>query len=257
MYKGFLRHTTSLLLAAAVTLVTIGTAGCGGGNAYQGLSAEELWIRAQQEFAEEDWGDAIDLLERLLTTYGEFQERGDARLLLADAYYNDEQYITANADYSRFLQRYGSHPEAPRAALGTCRALAALSPIPPRDQTYTEQAASACQNVVQDYTGVDDEVAAQAREIFNRMRSKLGEKAFENAEFYAGRDFWDSAIIYYEDVVERFADTRWAPRAILGIIEAYEAIGYEEEQEEWRQRLLDSYPDSPEARSVRSGEGVG
>ena len=54
-------------------------------------------------------------------------------------------------------------------------------------------------------------------------------------------------------VEEQYADTEWAPRALLGIMNAYEEIGYEDLVAETRQKILDSYPTSEEARGLASG----
>lgn len=234
------------------------TAACGTATPYQGLTSAELYARAQAEFEEEDWGDAADVLERLLTTDPGFEDAPDARLMLARAYFNDEQYVTAQSEYTRFLDRHPGHERAPEAALGICESFAALSPIPERDQRYTQQALLVCPNVARDYASIAPEIAERAQGIANEMRSKLAEKLYRTADdFYAARDWWDSAIIYYEMIVDEYADTEWAPKAIVGLMEAYEAIGYEDDVETWRQRLLNSYPDSPEARAIDNGGGGG
>lgn len=249
---GSLRYTALAALAALTATA------CGSANPYQGLTSQELFVRAQAEYEEEDWGDAAEMLERLLAVDPNFEQAATARMMLADAYFNDEHYITAQQEYTRFLDRHPAHELAPEAALGICESFVALSPIPERDQQYTRQALLVCPNVVRDYTGIDDEVAQRAQELTNEMRAKLAEKLYRTAEnFYASRGWWDSAIIYYEMVVEDYADTVWAPRAILGLIQAYEEIGYEDDVETWRQRLLNSYPDSPEARTIDNGDEGG
>lgn len=244
------------LLVAVLLAVTVGLQGCASGPSLGQLPAEELHARGQAEFQEEDWGDAAELLDRLLLAHPTFPEAAAARLMLARAYFNDEKYLTAHQEYQRFLDRNRGHPRAPEAALGMCRSYAELSPIPERDQDYTQRALTTCQRVVQDYTGIDDEVADEASEITNRMRHKLAQSVYQDGSFYYDREWWDSAIIYFEFVVEDYADTVWAPRAMDRIIEVYQELGYREEVAEWRQRLQDSYPDSPEARAHREGSGA-
>ncbi|HZD03831.1 MAG TPA: outer membrane protein assembly factor BamD, partial [Longimicrobiales bacterium] len=99
----------------------------------------------------------------------------------------------------------------------------------------------------------DEEVVQQAQEVMNRMRSKLGEKVYLNAMHYFGREFWHSSIIYFEAVVNDYGDTEWAPKAIVGMIDAYRKVGFDQEVEQWRQTLLNSYPDSPEAKALMDG----
>ena len=85
-------------------------------------------------------------LDRLTQTL--WAQRGvvEARLMLGDVYFDREDFLTARAEYQRFIDRYAGHPRSPDAALGVCRALAALAPQPQRDQTYTNEAITNCRN---------------------------------------------------------------------------------------------------------------
>jgi outer membrane protein assembly factor BamD len=174
--------------------------------------------------------------------------------MMADAYFKKGDLLTARSEYQRYLDRFASNPDAPVAALGICKSLAALSPNPERDQAYTNDAIGICRNVVVDYAGTEQSIEAAA--LSNEMRRKLAEKEFLNADFYFRRKLYDSAIKYYEFVVQLYSETDYAPEALKGIYLSNIAIGYEDLAEEARQRLLESYPDSPAAQELRTdGEG--
>lgn len=241
----FTRTVTTVLLAAL--------AGCASGSKYQGLDAAGVYQMALQEYENGDYGDAAETLDRLLLSYPSFEQAAEAYFLMAEAYFQDEQYITSSSEYTRFLDLYPAHPNAPRAALGVCRSYANLSPISQRDQTFTDQALTVCRNVVADYQGRPE--AQEAGAIANEMRDKLAKKVYENGSYYLRRQFWDSAVIYFEGVVQNYPETEWAPRALVGIIQAYQEIGYEEEVELARTQLLTRYPDSPEARALGGETG--
>jgi len=213
-----------------------------------------VYALGQEEMADEDYGDAAETLDRLLLVYPTFEQAAEASFLLANAYYLDEKYITAASQFTTFLDRYPTHPRAPEAALGVCRSYADLSPISQRDQTFTDQAMVVCRNVVADYR--NQEVAEEAARIANDMRSKLARKIYENGAYYHRRVLNDSDIIYFEDVVANYPETSYAPQALLGIIEAYGEIGYQDEVERARNRLISEYPESEAARSLNSDPGV-
>ena len=248
------RHSRAFA-ALAAALLAFGTSACASTPKFQGMGAGELFALGQSEFDEGDYGEAAEALDRLILTFPEFPQVADARLLLARAYFADEQYLIASDEFRRFLERHGGHPRAPEAALGVCQSQAALSPISQRDQLYTLQAVTVCQNVVSDYRGSPQ--AAEADSVANDMRGKLAKKEYENGDFYFRRGGMDSAIVYWEIVVEEYADTEWAPRALLGIIRAYQEIGYDDLVEEYTLQLLNSYPDSAEAREIRGPAPVG
>jgi outer membrane protein assembly factor BamD len=244
------RRITFLVLAAATL------AGCGSANPYQGMSEEQIFALARQKFEGGEWDDAIRAIERFFIMYGASDLGPQARLMQADAYFGKEDFLTARSEYQRFLDRYPGHESAPVAALGMCRSLSALSPVPQRDQGYTNEAITVCRNVLSDYAGTPQ--GRTAAEIANGMRTKLAEKEFLNADFYFRRELYDSAILYYEFVVSLFPETEYAPRALLGIYQSNKAIGYDDLAEDARERLIELYPDSQAAAEVRAdGNGPG
>lgn len=218
------------------------------------MDAEALFRLAENEMAEGDEDNAIDALERLTLSFGDWSRIADARLLLADAYFEQGEYLTARSEYQRFRDRFVGHPQAPVAALGECRSLAALAPIPQRDQTHTRDALTICGNVVIDYAETSE--AGEARRIGEEMRHTLAEKEYLTGSHYFRRRQWDPAIKYFEFVIDLYPDTEFAPRALLALYRANLEIAYDDLAEEARERLLREYPDTEEAAEVRA-EGTG
>jgi len=248
--SSFARRFTVLAFLALPLL-----GGCGGSNPYQGMEPQQLFDLGRQKYEERDWNDAIRPLDRLLIGFGTSELVPAARLLLAHVYFAKGDYLTARSEYQRFLDRFAGHVDAPVAALGICKSLASLSPVPQRDQNYTNEAMSICRNVVVDYAGTEQ--AQEAATIANDMRLKLAEKEYLNADFYFRRELYDSAIKYFEFVVQLYPESEWAPLALLGIYRSNLAIGYDDLAEEARGRLLELYPDSPAAAEVRvNGTGA-
>jgi outer membrane protein assembly factor BamD len=231
---------------------TLAGAGCASGPWWEGLTGVELWNKGRAEFEDGDYGDASETLGRLILEFPNFAQAAEAQFMLARSYFRDEQFISSQSEYTRFLDRYPAHPRAPEAALGVCRSNEALSPISQRDQTFTEQAIQVCRNVATDWAGTPQ--AEEAAQVVREMREKLAKKAYENAYYYHRRTLLDPALIYYQDLVEDYPETTFAPKALAGMIEIYTVFGYDDEVESARTRLLQDYPDSPEAAAI-SGDG--
>ena len=248
-------NSVNLQCACLCSIALVASACGGGANRYQGLTADELFQLATSEFEEGELSNAIQALDRLLLSFGDWDRLPDARIMLADVYFDRGDYLTARSEYNRFLDRYAGHPSSPDAALGICSSLAALAPAAQRDQTYTEEAIASCRNVVVDYAGLQQ--SADAARIANQLRLTLAEKDYRTAEFYYRRGFYDSAIKYYEFVANLYPESEFAPRSLLGLYLANQAIGYDDLAEEARQRLLDQYPDSESAATIRAdGSGL-
>ena len=239
-------HVLSLCLLALPLVV-----GCASGPRFQGLDQDQLYERAIQAFDEEDWDEAQAAAERLLFAYTSYDNEVEIRFLLAETFLNKEEYLSASSEYQRLLDRFPGHPSAGEASLGICRSYAELSPHTQRDQGYTLQAMSACQNVVADFPGTPAEI--EAEEIWQRMNAKLGQTLFEEGEFYFRRKLWDSAILYFEDVLDSFPGTPAAPNALLHLYRCYVEIGWDDRAEEAKERLLERYPDSDAARDIVNG----
>lgn len=228
----------ALLLAAA----------CSSSPPYEGMSGEEIFREGEALYEAEEWDDAVDALEHFTSRFPVHERHPDARWLLAHAYFEREDYVQAATEFDSFASAHMGDARAPEAALKACRSYAELAPIPQRDQHYTHRARDYCDFVARDHPG--SEVAQQALEVRDEMVEILAEKDFKAGEQYKDRGAYDSAIIYFEEVLEHYPDTSWAPRALLAKYESYREIGYDREAEEARQQLLAEFPDSPEAQEV-------
>ena len=233
---------------ALLSVLALGA--CGGGPRYQGTPPDQLFEIAQTEYREGEHDNAIQALDRILLQHGDWENVPETRLLLGHVYFAKEEYLTARSEYNRFLDRYPGHPDAPDAALGICRSLAQLAPVPQRDQTYTEQAIQACRNVVIDFAGMEQ--ASEAARISNELRQTLAEKEYLNGQFYERRELYDAAIKYYEFVINLYPESELVPAALLGVYRSNTAIGYDDLAQEARERLLEEFPDSQAAQELRT-----
>ena len=234
-------------IATGALLGLLGTA-CSTAPPYAGWTPEQLYEHGQRAFDEGDWGEARRAFERLVLNFPGFDHAVEARHYLARAFFEDEEYLSAVAEFTRIVQVYPDDPRTPDAWLGLCHSYAAMSPHLQRDQQYTIQARNTCQQVAGDLQGtpVGDSAAVVAREMHN----KLGEKALSVGHFYFQRKIYESAEHVFRRVLEDYPDADAAPAALARLIEIYEDWGWDDDREEARSRLLRTYPESPEARAL-------
>lgn len=236
------------ILALALTL-----AACASGPAWEGMDPEGLYAFGIAAYEDEDWDNAIGAFEALIFRNPSFEAMPEARMYLARSHFEKGEYITSAAEFERFLQRYSSHGLAPEASLGICRSYARLAPRPERDQQYTERAVNACRITIQEFEGMN--VADEARELQDEMFARLAESLFNQGRHYQRRGFHDSAILYFQDLVDFYPQTDWAAEGFLALYRSYSAIGWEEEAERSLRRLLENYPDSEAADQVADRGG--
>lgn len=237
-----------LLLLVAATIV----GACGPKSApITELSPEDLWTRGTAAYIEEDWADAIRYFDRFIIVGGSDPRVEQARYNVAQAHFNRGEYVTAASSFARLATDLGRADAAAGARFMACRSYQELSPDPQLDQEYTRAAIDHCQSLLDIFPGSDFQ--AQAETIVEEMWSKLAAKVYETAEWYRGRRAYDSAILYYEDVVTSYPQTEWAPRALGRLVEVYGVLEWEEEATEVRERLLREYPESAPARALSDG----
>lgn len=219
-----------------------------GGVRLERLGPDALFERGLRAYQARRWTEAIQAFDRLVLEYPAHPRIEEARFRLAESYFGKREFVTAATEFARLAADYPAGPFADDARFKVCESYARLSPKPQLDQQYTQAAIEHCESLLAYHP--DSEYAERARALIDELRAKLAEKAFATAEFYFRRHAYDSAILYYEAVTKDYPKTAAAPRALLRLVEVYRRIGYAEEAEEAKQRLLRDYPGTAEARQA-------
>jgi outer membrane protein assembly factor BamD len=232
---------------AALLALCLALAGCPK-ELPQDASPDELYALGREAHERRHWQEAIEALQRFL-----FQDPGhpnsdSAQYLIADSYYNQKQYLTAASEFLRLAQNRPAGQLADDSRYRACESYSKLSPRPELDQEYTQEAIDQCRSVSLLYPG--SPFAAQADEVVRELNDKLARKLYLNAEYYFKRRAYDSAIVYLEHFQTMYRGSTVEPQALLMLFEAYSRLGYVQEAQQVRDRLLLEYPDSPEAREV-------
>jgi outer membrane protein assembly factor BamD len=219
------------------------------------LAPQTVWEQGIEHFNERRWDEAIRHFDHFLMVGGADPRVHQARYYAAEAHFNQREYLSAASRFTALAGDLGRADLAAQSRYMACRSYEELAPSPQLDQEYTRAAIDHCQALV-DYFP-DHHYAQEATEILDRMWHRLAAKTYQSGEWYQRRRAPDSALIYYQDVVRLYPRTSYAPRALRRMMEIYEALDYQEELEETRQRLLSAYPDSPQARAVAGGGSGG
>jgi outer membrane protein assembly factor BamD len=219
------------------------------------LAPQTVWEQGIEHFNERRWDEAIRHFDHFLVVGGADPRVHQARYYAAEAHFNQREYLSAASRFTALAGDLGRAELAAQSRYMACRSYEELAPNPQLDQEYTRAAIDHCQALV-DYFP-DHHYAQEATEILDRMWHRLAAKTYQSGEWYQRRRAPDSALIYYQDVVRLYPRTSYAPRALRRMMEIYEALDYQEELEETRQRLLTAYPDSPQARAVAGGGSGG
>jgi len=235
--------------ASAALIAALFLPACAVFRKEQPLTPEMAYVRGMQAYQARRYARAAELVKRWVDANAAGDPRmPQALLALGTSHIRTGENLTASSELLRLVTEYPQAEEQQPARYRLCEAYHNLSPRAQLDQQYTETAGTYCASYAEYYGSTPQ--ADTARRWVVEMREKLAEKAYLNGMFYLRRNATDAAMIYFNDAVRDFADTKWAPAALARVVEAYTRIGYREEAEEARQRLLRDFPQSPEARAA-------
>lgn len=208
-----------------------------------GDSLEVAYEKAMMQYNDEEYRDAAQAFETVIsigrgTDYGQ-----DAQFYLAESYYKSKRYLLAASEYERYAQY---HPNSPRREEADFKEALCYYEISPRyrlDQQYTNRAIEKFRLYRTRYP--NSERADEAAEYISELRNKLARRDYNAADFYMRTDRYNSAAIYFGLVIDNYPESEpWAERALVRQIEAYVLYAensVQDKQEERFEKALDSY----------------
>ena len=239
------RHFARLL--AASLLAT----GCfGRGPNMEQLGADQLFQQGTDALERRKWSDAILAFNSFSLRFPTHGRVAEARYRLGEAYFGKKEYITAAGEFDRLANDFPAGPWADDARFKVCESYFNLAPKPQLDQQYTRGALDHCLSLETYYPNSD--YVARAKELAAESLNRLADKQYLVGDFYYKRGAYDSGIVYFEATLREFPTAKAAPRALLRLFQTYTTLGYKEEAEAAKARLLKDYPESEQARSLRS-----
>jgi outer membrane protein assembly factor BamD len=203
-------------------LVLIGGIGCSGGSNRVAVSPEEAFNRGKASFDDEKYTTAIELLQTVFDFGRAHQWAGDAQILLAQAYFNTEQFLLAANEFDRFAQLYPADGRVEEAEYKRALCYYRLSPPFDLDQSDTERAITYLRLYVNRYP--QGAFSADIGNKIDELQEKLSRKLFEGARLYARQEQYESAAITYGRVLDKYPNTSLADDALYHKMKAYIAF---------------------------------
>src|SRR5438093_1905508 len=231
------RTLTRLRLVALLGLVA-----CHHAPKVTPASQPELELaRARRQFHSGDFAHAQISLRRLTFELGPAQpELVEVRYDLAECYFQTGDRVQAAHEFRQVADQYPTSEYAPLALLRAGDANLRLWRRPELDPTYGQSALAIYQELAGRYPGTT--AAARAQQHVQQLREWFAEKDYKNGLFYLKRRAFDSAIIYFKDVIATYPGTPRVPDALLRLVDSYRGIGYADELKETCIHLRRYYP---------------
>ncbi len=229
-------------------------AACGGNAPPGGLEPPDLFAWAQTRFDDGDYGSSATGFQAFLLRDPLSALSDSAHYMLAESRLRGGKELDAADEFRRLATGRPNSPWADDAQYGVCRAYYAASPKVSLSQEFTRRAVEECQRLLQFFPG--SELREEAERELALSQAKLAEKSFTVGEYYFKRRFYESARVYYEKALSEQPAPELMPELLEQLYESYSNMGFDNEARTVRDRLLNEYPDSEEARQLREdGDG--
>jgi len=203
---------------------------------------EQIYNDAWKQIADHSWEKAakqFDEVERQ-HPYSVWARR--AMLMSAFCYYQANKYSDAISTADSYIELHPGSPEVAYAFYLKAMSLYEQITDTGRDQTNTEGALTALQDVVQRFP--DTEYARDASLKVDLTIDHLAGKEMEVGRYYLVRHDYIGAINRFRTVVERYQKTSQIAEALERLTEAYFALGVYDEAKTAAAVLGANYPGS-------------
>jgi outer membrane protein assembly factor BamD len=213
-----MKHHHLWALAVVALLV-----GCGSAFDATGKPPREIFEHAVAAFTDGDLYEAQRLFDIIRLQYPASEFAPDAQFYLAEISFRRQEYVVASFNYSMLRRQYPTHPRAKEALYKAALCYVQLAPPFDRDQDYTRKAIVALQDFIREYP--NDSLAQQAQQQIQKLRKQLAQREFSIAEQYRVLGSPQSALVYYDAVIEDYSDSDYIEQAFVGKVEVLMELG--------------------------------
>jgi len=202
--------------------ILLGTAFLFGCSDYQKLlksdDYQKKYEKAIEYYNQDDYYRALQLFDQVIPVYRGKEEAEDLFYYYANSYYQQEDYTMASYYFKRYAKNF---PETDRA--GEARFMSAYckyleSPRYSLDQTKTREAIGELQAFANQYP--DSDKIDRVNKLIDGLRTKLEKKIYHKAELYFNMGKYEAAIVSYNNLLQKYPDTKYREEALFKILKA-------------------------------------
>jgi len=188
--------------------------GCGGRKPDPNWTAEEYFHYAKQKYDDEDYFDAVNDFTVVILRFAGSSVADSAQYYLACSHFYMDEYIISAAEFEKLINNMAQSPLVPDAQYMLAESYYQLSPRAALDQEYTIKALREFQSFVEE--NPLNQHRTEAEKKIAELREKLAQKQWLNAELYRKMQEYNSSLIYYDVIIEKYYDTDYAEKAQYG-----------------------------------------
>lgn len=228
--------------------------GCSSADKIDANTAEGAFEYGQRFEKDERYDEAIAQYMDVKNKHPYSKLALEAELRVADIHFKRESYIEAQSAYQLFKD---FHPRNPKVDYVTFRlALSYFHQLPDtidRDLSLAGKAILYFNEVIQSFPR--SSYVEKAKEHRAECLKKLANKEFYIADFYFSRDMFDSALGRFEDLLAKYPELGFEPKALYGATVSSYKIKELKKARSYYKLLVSQHPNSSQAKKIKNELG--
>lgn len=142
--------------------------------------------------------------------YGKYADI--AQYKLGQCHMDLKDYINAALAFKEIIENYPKSPLVDDAKYKIAMCAADSTTGPEYNEEDTDKAIKEFKDFVKRYP--DSHMEKEARSFIKKLENQKAQNTFNIAQFYEKQGNTESAIIYYEEILSKYPESIWAPKAL-------------------------------------------
>lgn len=185
------------------------------------------WCKARYEFAEDlykkgKYGRTVEKLEEILATCAGTGYLEQTQFLLAESYFNQEDWIEARGEYGSFIINFPGSAFVETAEFRKAISSFNMEYRVARDEANTTIAMKDFERYLSNHP--DSPLRDSIDYYRGLLVERMAEKEFQTARLYLRMDKPQAAVIYFKEFLETYPTSKRHTEALFMIAQAYNEL---------------------------------
>lgn len=231
-----------------VFIFALGFWGCSSSYDTASMYPAQRYQFALKLYNNRNYEDALKEFQAIVLQYPGSTIVDSAQFYLGQTRFQRDEYIMAAYEYSRLIKNMPASKLVPEAQYMLAECYYRLSPNYSLDQKYTQKAIQELQAFI-DFFPTDPKVPEAEKKIAE-MNEKLAHKEYYTAYIYTKLEDYIAAVSYYDDVIENYHDTHYAPLALYNKIKLLVQRKKNDDALASISKFIEKYPDDSQIQEL-------